>query len=150
MCEQYRIDKKVRSAMYCQCRRRGYAAPVDVLMEIGVLSKSEYEDWRFGRIPYLESVCHINLHKLSFIMHQMRVYAKSNGLKPSFCCYKQWGVKKKNGQGRKPVIQLRFSKSRNPEVEKWYSTHFVDAKRIKELKSAKESKTVESAEVTEP
>ena len=83
-------------------------------------------------------------------MHQMRVYAKSNGLKPSFCCYKQWGVKKKNGQGRKPVIQLRFSKSRNPEVEKWYSTHFVDAKRIKELKSAKESKTVESAEVTEP
>ena len=144
------LTKKVRSAMYCQCRRRGYAAPVDVLMKIGVLSKSEYEDWRFGRIPYLESVCHINLHKLSFIMHQMRVYAKNNGLRPSFCCYKQWGVKKKNGQGRKPVIQLRFSKSHNPEVEKWYSTHFVDAKRIKELKSAKESKTVESAEVTEP
>ena len=48
------------------------------------------------------------------------------------------------------MIQLRFSKSGDPEVEKWYSTHFVDAKRIKELKSAKESKTVESAEVTEP
>ena len=144
------LTAKVNSSMYRQCRSRGYATAVDVLMDIGVLQKDKYEDWRFGRIPYLESVCHINLHKLSFIMHQMRVYAKNNSLKPSFCCYKQWGVKKKNGQGRKPVIQLRFSKSRNPEVEKWYSTHFVDAKRIKELKSAKESKNIESATVTAP
>ena len=30
---------KVHSAMYQQCRKRGYAAPVDVLMDIGVLSK---------------------------------------------------------------------------------------------------------------
>ena len=132
--------------MYCQCRRRGYAAPVDVLMEIDVLSKSNYEDWRFGRVPYLESVCTINFHKLSFIMHQMRVYAKNNDLKPSFCYYKRWGMKKKNGQDRKPVIQLRFSKSGNPEVEKWYATHFVDAKRIKELKSAVDPKNAENAD----
>ena len=31
---------KVRSSMYRQCRERGFAAPVDVLMEIGVLPKS--------------------------------------------------------------------------------------------------------------
>ena len=30
---------KVNSAMYHQCRNRGYAAPVDVLIEIGVLLK---------------------------------------------------------------------------------------------------------------
>ena len=127
------LTKKVRSAMYCQCRRRGYTAPVGVLMEIGVLQKSKYEDWRFGRIPYLESVCTINLHKLSFIMHQMRIYA-----------YKRWGVKKKNGQGHKPVIPLRLSKSGNPEVEKWYATHFVDSNRIKELNAAStENKNLE-------
>ncbi len=138
------LTKKVRSAMYCQCRRRGYTVPVDVLMEIGVLQKSKYEDWRFGRIPYLESVCTINLHKLSFIMHQMRIYAKNNGLKPSFCYYKRWGVKKKNGQGDKPVIPLRFSKIGNPEVEKWYATHFVDSNRIKELNAAStENKNLE-------
>lgn len=50
--------------------------------------------------------------------------------------YKQWAVKKKNGQGRKPVIRLRFSKSCDPEIEKWYATHFVDAKRVAELKAA--------------
>lgn len=43
---------KVHSAVYHQCQRRGYATPVDVLMEIGVLPKQKYEDWRFGRIDY--------------------------------------------------------------------------------------------------
>ena len=126
---------KVHSAVYHQCQRRGYAAPVDVLMEIGVLPKQKYEDWRFGRVDYLERVCTVNLRKLSFIMHQMRVYAQKTGLKPSFCYYKQWGVKKKNGQGHKPVIPLRFSKSGNLEIEKWYATHFVDTKRIALLKA---------------
>ena len=114
------LAAKVNSSMYRQCRSRGYAATVDVLMDIGVLPKDKYEDWRFGRIPYLERVCMVNLGKLSTVRHQMRVYAQKAGLKPSFCCYKQWGVKKKGGQGRKPVIHLRFSKSGNPEVERWY------------------------------
>lgn len=104
---------KVHSAMYHQCQNRGYAAPVDVLMDIGVLPKQKYRDWQFGRVPYLEGVCTVNLRKLSFIMRQMRVYAEKSGLKPSFCYYKQWGVKK-NGQGHKPVIPLRFSKSGDP------------------------------------
>ena len=123
--------------MYRQCRDRGFAAPVDVLMDIGALQKDKYEDWRFGRISYLERVCTINLHKLSTVRHQMRVYAQKAGLKPSFCYYKQWGTKKKGGQGRKSVIPLRFSKSGNPDVERWYATHFVDSKRIAELKAAK-------------
>lgn len=130
------LTGKVNSAMYRQCRDRGFAAPVDVLMEIGYLSKKDYENWRYGRISYLERVCMANLSKLSTVMHQMRVYAKKAGLKPSFCYYKRWGVKKKGGQGRKPVIPLRFSKSGDPEIERWYATHFVDSKRVSQLKAA--------------
>lgn len=137
----------VHSAMYHQCKDRGYAAPVDVLMDIGVLPKKKYEDWRFGKVSYLEGVCTVNLRKLSFIMHQMRVYAMKTGLKPSFCYYKQWGVNKKNGQGHKPVIPLRFSKSGSPEIEKSYATHFVDLKRTAQRKV--ETKTP-SEENTEP
>lgn len=128
------LTGKVHSAMYRQCRQRGYAAPVDVLMEIGVLPKKKYEDWRFGRVDYLERVCTVNLSKLSFIMKQIRDYARKNGLKPSFCCYKRWGVKKPTGQGHKPVIPLRFSKSGNPEIERQYATHYVDSQRIAALK----------------
>ena len=127
---------EVHSSVYHQCQRRGYAAPVDVMTDIGVLPKQKYEDWRFGKVDYLERVCTVNLRKLSFIMHQMRVYARKTGLKPSFCYYKRWGVKKKNGQEHKPVIPLRFSKSGNPEIEKWYATHFVDVKRAAELKAS--------------
>lgn len=49
--------------------------------------------------------------------------------------YKQWGMKKKNGQGHKPVVPLRFSKSGDPDIERWYGTHFVDSKRIEQLKA---------------
>ena len=99
---------KIHSSVCRQCQRRGYVAPVDVLMDVGVLPKQIYEDLRFGRVVYLERGCAVNLRKLSFIMHQMRVCAQKTGLKPSFCSYKQWGVKKTNGQGHKPVIPLRF------------------------------------------
>ncbi|MCD8053707.1 MAG: hypothetical protein LUF00_06630 [Lachnospiraceae bacterium] len=125
---------KVHSSVYHQCQKRGYAAPVDVLMDVGVLDKKKYEDWRYGRVPYLEAVCICNLRQLSFIMAQIRAYAKKAGYKPSFCYYKQWGMKKKNGQGHKPVRQLRFSKSGNPEIEKAYATHYVDRQRNAEIK----------------
>jgi hypothetical protein len=67
-------------------------------------------------------------------MCEMRVYAKAHNLKPSFCYYKQWGIKKKIGQ-RKPVVPLRFSKIRKPEIGRSYATHFVDSRRIAELKA---------------
>ena len=86
---------KVHSAVYHQCQRRGYATPVDVLMEIGVLPKQKYEDWRFGRIDYLERVCTVNLRKLSFIMHQMRVRTE-NWLKTLLLLLQAVGCKKEN------------------------------------------------------
>lgn len=45
---------KVHSAVYHQCQQRGYAAPVDVLIDVGGLPKQKYEDWRYGKVPYLE------------------------------------------------------------------------------------------------
>ncbi len=138
---------KVHSAMYHQCRQRGFATPVDVLMDLNILSKENYEAWRFGRVSYLERVCTVNLRKLSFILHQMRVYAMKMDLKPSFCYYKQWGVKKKGGQGHKPVIPLRFSKSGAADVERWYATHFVDAQQIAKLKAAANAGTESNTEI---
>ena len=126
---------KVHSSVYHQCQSRGYAVPVDVLMDLGVLTKSKYEDWRFGRIPFLEQVCTVNLRKLSFIMHQIRSYAKQNGYKESFTYYKRWGARKKHR--RTQTIPLRFSKSGSPAIERAYATHYVDEERIAALKSEK-------------
>ena len=97
------LRARVRESMFRQCHMRGYAAPVDVLMDIGALSKKNYEDWRFGRADTLERVCSMNLSKLSAVLREMYACAKAQSLKPSFCYYKRWGVKKK-GQGRGAVI----------------------------------------------
>ena len=129
---------KVHSSMYHQLKKRGYATAVDVLMDLEILSKVNYELWRNGQVPYLEKVCNINLKKLSTILHEMRVYAKKGNLKPSFCVYKRWAVKKKNRQGKKPVIKLRFSKSGSEDTENWYATHFVDTKIIEKMKEEKQ------------
>lgn len=117
---------QVHNAMYQNLCKKGWVAPVDVLIGMGVLSKEHYEDWRFGRVPYLERECQANLRQLSGIMHEVRVYAMKNGLKPSWTCYHQWGKHKQN--------RLRFSKSGDEKIEHSYATHFVDEKRIAALK----------------
>lgn len=131
------IAGKVHNAMYHQCKARGFTAPIDVLIDIGVLPKKKAEDWRFGRIPYLEAACTVNLKKLSAIMAEVRAYARKNNLNPSFCYYKQWGNKKKTGQGHKPVAPLRFSKSGDTKIERSYATHYVDSAQIAALKEEK-------------
>lgn len=129
----------VHSSVYHQRQKRGYATVVDVLMDIGVLSKENYENWRFGRIPYLERVCTINLRKLSVVLSQIKNYADKSGYKESHTFYKQWGDKN-GGNGRK-TSPLRFSKSGNAFVEQAYATHYLDQKRIIELKAQKDEKT---------
>ena len=49
-----------------------YISPVDVLIKMDILSVKDYENWRFGRVPYLERVCKTNLNKLSLIIKEIR------------------------------------------------------------------------------
>ena len=81
--DKHNITGQIHNAMYQNIKKKGYAAPVDVLMDIGVLSEKDYDDWRFGRVDFLERVCHVNLRVLSGIMKEMRAYAAKNNLKPS-------------------------------------------------------------------
>ena len=74
---------------------------------------------------------------------------KKAELKPSFCYYKQWGVKKETGQGHKPILPLRFSKSGNPDIEKSYATHFVDLKRTAQLKAGAVTQTESNSKYQE-
>lgn len=116
------LKAKIHSAAYTVLKEKNFVSPVDVLISLGVLSSKDYENWRFGRAPYLERVCQVSLSKMSFIMKEFRAYARQNNLKPSRTAYHQWGV-----NGRK--IPLRFSKSGNSSIEEAYATHFVDTSR---------------------
>lgn len=48
------LIKNVNEVAENKRQQRGYIAPVDVLMEIGVLTEQNYEAWRYGKVSYLE------------------------------------------------------------------------------------------------
>lgn len=110
-------SEQICSAIKKSLFNKDYAAPVEILMEIGVLSKKDHEAWRFGQVPYLEKVCSTNLKNMSEIMKQIRIYAQKTGLKASWTFYHQYGKGSKK--------QLRFSKSGNKYIEEAYATHYL-------------------------
>ena len=50
---------------------------VEVLLRLQRITKKQHEDWRFGRIPYLERVCAGNLSKLSAILRILDLHASA-------------------------------------------------------------------------
>jgi hypothetical protein len=97
--------------------------PIEVLLRLERITKQQHDDWRFGRIPYLERVCAGNLSKLSTILRILDHHARSLGLKPSQTVYHKWG------KGGKRII-LRFSKSGAPALEAAYSRHYLRSSRL--------------------
>lgn len=133
------IISRVRDSMYHQIKEKGMAVPVQLLMDTGVLSRQDYERWRFGKVDYLERVCGVNLSKLAFIMKQIKIYARENNMRESWTFYKQWGLKNK-----KNIRKLRFSKSGTESIERLYATHYIDPVIIAEIKKQKSNIEKES------
>jgi len=98
-------------------KEKGYISFVDVFMKLGYLDPKNYENWRMKRIPYLERVIKVNPSKINFIMKTVRRSCFNGNLIPSWTGYKSWE------KGRK--VDLRFSKTGEPDIEKSYATHFV-------------------------
>ncbi|MFT8887615.1 MAG: hypothetical protein ABF904_02210 [Ethanoligenens sp.] len=120
---------KIHNSMYQQLQKSGTAVPVQVLLDLGILSKEDYDRWRFGKVYYLERVCKASLSKLSLIMREIRGYAAKNNLKASWTFYKQWGLK-----SLPHAKKLQFSKSGGEDIEKAYATHYIDPVRVSKLK----------------
>ena len=72
------LHDKVHAAAHKLMKESGVVSSVEVLMAMGILTKADYENWRFGRVPYLEKVCKVNLRKLSKVNREIRVLAKKN------------------------------------------------------------------------
>ena len=92
-------------------------APVDVLIGMGLLRPEHLNDWRRGRVLYLERVINCNLTRLSRLLRILRFHAHDLNLKPSATVYKRYG--------KGPKQRLRFSKTGDAGLEAAYATHFV-------------------------
>ena len=80
-------------------------------------------------IDYLEKVCKVSLGKLSFINQTIRKNSKELALESSWTGYHKFG----KGVSK----NLTFSKSRDSNIEDAYATHYVDKKRMLDLKKIK-------------
>ena len=92
-------------------------APVDVLVGMNLLTPKCLEDWRRGRVPYLEKVIECNLTRLFRLLQILRFHAHDLKLVPSITVYMRWG--------KGPKQRLRFTQNADPELEEAYARHFV-------------------------
>ena len=118
--KNYTTDKyypKIVKAVECALRFENFVAPIEVFISMGLLEKQNIDNWRKGRVPYLEKVVKCNLAKASRILRILRFHAHDLNLKPSVTAYQR------TTNGRK--IPLRFSKSGERNIEEAYSRHFV-------------------------
>ncbi|MDO9339493.1 MAG: hypothetical protein Q7T72_03090 [Bacteroidales bacterium] len=125
------LDKEVKRLVHLNRYEKGYVCVVDILLQLDYLTKKDYEDWRFGRVDYLEKVCNINLSKLTLINKLIRKYSTELDLKSSWTGYNQFGKGIKR--------RLRFSKTGDKTIEDRYATHYIDKSRMNELKEKKAS-----------
>ncbi|MEQ9498167.1 MAG: hypothetical protein RIT81_14945 [Deltaproteobacteria bacterium] len=118
--ETYRDDRlypRIVRAVDAILARTKEVAPVDVLVEMGILDPERLEDWRRGRVPYLERIIHGNLTRLSRLLRILRFHAHDLRLVPRIVPY----VRRTRG----PETILRFTKTGDEKLEEAYARHFV-------------------------
>ncbi len=116
----YRKDKyypRVVRAAGKILARTDVVSPSDILIEMGNISKKNYESWRKGQVPYLERVFEGSLSKANRILRIIGFHVHDLNMVSRQTVYRQWG------KGKKRI--LRFTKSGDPNLEKAYSRHYI-------------------------
>jgi len=116
---QAKLWHRIAAAGSAAVAKNGYVTAIDALLGTGWLRPEKVEDWRRGRVPYLEQVTIASLPKISTAMRIFRNWAQSAGLRPSETVYVSWTRDRR---------QLRFSKSGKPDIERAYRTHWLPPK----------------------
>ncbi|MSU63836.1 MAG: hypothetical protein EXS31_15790 [Pedosphaera sp.] len=110
-------ERAALDAATCCMKAKRHIALVDVFLEMGKLSRKNHEDWRMGRVPYLERVIELNLSQINSVCRAIHESARRGKLKPNWTAYVKWG------KGERPP--LRFTKSGDPYLERQWATHYL-------------------------
>lgn len=97
--------------------RQHYVSAIDIFIGMKLLQPVHVQEWKNGKILYLEKVIQCNLHKISHAMKCFRKWASQKNLKPSETIYL--------GSTKGPKRALQFSKSGHPHIELIYRTHYI-------------------------
>jgi hypothetical protein len=114
--ENYTTPKIVK-AVDNELKSQNFVAPIRVFVSMGLLEAQDIDNWRKGRVPYLEKVVKCNLAKAGRILRILSFHAHDLNLKQSVTAYR---IKTAGGK-----IALRFSKYGDKNIDEAYSRHFV-------------------------
>lgn len=78
-----KLERRVVIAAEAALDERGFVSAIDVLVGVGWLTVGQVDQWRQGRVEFLERVTTVNLHKLSAAMAVFGRWATARGLLPS-------------------------------------------------------------------
>jgi hypothetical protein len=108
----HRVVKAAEAALAAQ----HYVSCIDVLVGLGWIDSGTVKRWRNGQIEYLERVVQANLARISEAMKQFRSWAAQRGLLPRETEYVARTLQRQ---------RLRFSRSGDAAIERFYRTHWV-------------------------
>jgi hypothetical protein len=95
-----------------------YVSAIDVFTRMGLLALAQVEDWRRGCLPCLEPAIQGSFEKVSRTKTLFQEWARNHNLKPIETAYLARTI---SG----PQRNLQFSESGDPEIERFYRTHYV-------------------------
>ena len=84
--KNYKNDKhypRVVKAMNDELINFSFISSIDVMQRMDVLKKEHVEDFRSGRVAYLEKAIHCNLSKANRILRLTKFHAHDLNMKPS-------------------------------------------------------------------
>lgn len=111
-----RLDQRVAATAEAVLAERGHVTAIDVLVALGWLTPRRVDEWRQGRVDYLERVVQADLSKVSAAMTAFRAWARERELNPSETAYVAQTRDRRT---------LRFSKSGDAGIERAYRTLWV-------------------------
>lgn len=110
------LEQRVLRAAEAVLDERKFVSAIDVLVGLGWLPPGRVDEWRQGRIAYLEGAVSVDPTKLSSAMRLFRRWAQGHGLVPTETAYVARTRDRRS---------LRFSSRGEPELERAYRTHWV-------------------------
>ena len=111
-----KLVHRIDAAAHGLLDRQGFVAPIEVLIEIGWLAASRVEDWRRGRVDYLEQIAAVDRERIDEALRLLDLWASAAKLEPGQVAYVS---------ATRDRRDLRFTADASPVLERAYRTHYV-------------------------
>jgi hypothetical protein len=110
------LEQRVVRAAEAALAEQKFVAAIDILVGLGWLPPAGLDEWRQGRVDYLERVIAVKPTRLSMAMRLFGRWAQRSRLIGSETVYVARTRDRRS---------LRFSASGDPEIERAYRTHWL-------------------------